>query len=85
MESLKQSAASLQTTVEVIGEKLLIKPQTKIEILGKSSTGLEIARLGTEGVFICSTEMTIKEIENFNKSPYACTILAALEMDPSDS
>ena len=29
--------------------------------------------------------MTIKEIENFNKSPYACTILAALEMDPSDS
>jgi hypothetical protein len=69
----------------VIGEALLIKPQTKIEVLGKTSTGLVIANFGGEGVYICETEMTVKEIEAYNKSPHACRILAALEMDPHDS
>jgi len=52
--------------------------------LGSTSTGLKIANFGSEGVYICETEMTIKEIENFNKSRFACRILAVLEVEPND-
>jgi hypothetical protein len=82
MESLKQMAHSVDT---VDTFKLQIKPNTKIEILGKNSSGLTIAKFGGVGVYICETEMTIRQIESYNKSVHACRILAALELEPTDS
>lgn len=85
MDSLKQMAQKVSGGNDTNNEyKLLIKPKTPIEILGSTSTGLKIANFGSEGVYICETEMTIKEIENFNKSRFACRILAVLEVEPND-
>jgi hypothetical protein len=85
MDSLKLMAQKVSAGNDTNNEyKLLIKPKTPIEILGSTSTGLKIANFGSEGVYICETEMTIKEIENFNKSRFACRILAVLEVEPND-
>lgn len=59
-EALKQKQQ--ETVINCEGGDLLIMPNTPVQIFGKTPNGLVKAQFGEEMVFVCSTEMTIKEI-----------------------
>lgn len=85
MEALKAAANLPAVEEDFTTEEVLIKPQTPLEILGKTSNGLVSAKLGEETVYVCETEISLKHIRDYNKSPHSCRIIAALEMSKSDS
>ena len=85
MESLKAAANLAAVDEDFSTEEVKIKPQTPLEVLGKTSSGLVSAKLGEETVYVCETEMSLKHINDYNKSQHACRIIAALEMSKSDS
>lgn len=53
--------------------------------MGVASNGLKFGKFGDEFVYIVDIELTLKQIEHFNRSSHSCQILAVLELDPSDS
>jgi len=53
--------------------------------MGVASNGLKFGKFGDEFVYIVDIELTLKQIEHFNRSSHSCQILAVLELDSSDS
>lgn len=83
MESIR-AAQSINEEENSSTDDLQIKPQTHLDIIGKTASGLVAARFGEELVYVVETEMTLKEIRDYNRSPHSCRIMAVLELAQND-
>lgn len=53
--------------------------------MGVASNGLKFGKFGDDFVYIVDLELTLKQIDHYNKSSHSCQIVAVLELDASDS
>jgi hypothetical protein len=53
--------------------------------MGVASNGLKFGKFGDVFVYLVEIELSLKEIDHYNKSSHSCKIVAVLELDPSDS
>ena len=52
--------------------KVVIKPKEPISTMGVASNGLKFGKFGDNFVYIVDLELTLKQIDHYNKSSHSC-------------